>query len=120
MEANEKTVLFFQTLVEFDDLIWGTYSCFQDLIEQVVIQGPFLGILVVLFDYFGTSFFQLGSSVASVSELVALGLYLNLISVKGVIVWIDPRAFQYWIKTEFDPTADASEVKLCLVGFTSC
>ena len=75
---------------------------------------------MVLLDYFGTSFFQLGSSVASVSELVALGLYLNLISVKGVIVWIDPRAFQYWIETEFDPTADASEVKLCPVGFTSC
>ena len=67
----------------------------------------------MLLDYLGTSFFKLGSSVASVSELVALGLDLNLISVKGVIVWIDPRAFQYWIKTEFDPAADTSEVKLC-------
>ena len=67
----------------------------------------------MLLDYFGTSFFELGSSVASVFEFVALGLDLNLISVKGVKVWIDPRAFQYRLKTKFDPAAYASEVKLC-------
>ena len=71
---------------EFDDLVGGADSCFQDLIEQI-----FLLFLIPTFDPVYTSLFQLFLTVAPVLELVALRCNFDMGFSKGrvFIVWID-------------------------------